>query len=118
MARLQRKYSGKDLFLHGNNLVHCKARKEYCDAMQLGIIHRFLVNLEPRTLADYDISELCSRIEKLPRDWIIPPAHEGVYTGLSHALCSWIPAFVTEHKKAMEDIKGLTFAEFPSRTWE
>jgi hypothetical protein len=85
--------------------------------MQLGIIHRFLANQKPRTFTAYDISGLYSRIEKLPSDWIIPPDNSGRYTGLSHELCSWIPAFVTEHKKAMENINGLTFAEFPSRKW-
>ncbi|KAI5812726.1 hypothetical protein BZA77DRAFT_323514 [Pyronema omphalodes] len=116
LTDLQQRYSGQEVSIYGTIVVRCMAHKEYCDAMQMGIVCRFLAKHGSKKFQDYSISKLYSLIEKLPTDWVIPSDTRG-FGSTSHASCSWIPAFITEHKQAMENIKGLTFAEFPSRKW-
>ncbi|KAI5812727.1 hypothetical protein BZA77DRAFT_323518 [Pyronema omphalodes] len=116
LENLRKRYSGQEVSPSRATAVFCIADKEYCDAMQMGIIYRFLAKYESKKFQDYSISKLYSLIEKLPSDWVIPFDTHG-FGSPSHASCSWIPAFITEHKKAMEDTKGLTFSEFPSRKW-
>ncbi|KAA8894531.1 hypothetical protein FN846DRAFT_1025010 [Sphaerosporella brunnea] len=42
---------------------------------------------------------------------------EGVGVQDSHAQCSWLPQLKTKIKDLSEGFEGLTFSDFPSRTW-
>jgi hypothetical protein len=106
---------------------------QQCDAMQLGLLYRSLLVSGACTYTN-DLTTFTDILKKIPVLKLVLASNTrnngycakcGNYTNYgecsrclaAHDSCSWVPKLHKMVDDSLAEIKGLTFSEFPMRTW-
>jgi len=104
-----------------------------CDAMQLGLLYKFLSPSGVLCIDGVSLREIAEKIQKLPvvrlemckpdtycqcGTFVVSECVHNCSYAKSHKDCSWVPQLQEAVEIYLETVPGLKFLEFPSRTWD